>query len=163
MRDTWNGWRSDSPDPQPAPEGTHSTTNNLSSGFITQWCNRLLRPLHGGHQAAALPVFRYPAGIICWPKDHAWRVLVVIRALGAVTPKLGKWHQQIPETTSEKSAEKQRLCTGPSSSQSSGRRPELEGWRPPVRARGGFFVSDLRCDLMVIWLFSWDVLWDVSS
>ncbi|KAF7643082.1 hypothetical protein LDENG_00244990 [Lucifuga dentata] len=40
--------------------------------------------------------------------DRMWKVksTVVIGALGAVTPKLGEWLQQIPGTTSEISVQK---------------------------------------------------------
>ena len=39
-------------------------------------------------------------------KDKASVVPVVVRALRAVTPKLGEWLQQIPGTTSEASVQK---------------------------------------------------------
>ncbi|XP_076740510.1 uncharacterized protein LOC143418686 [Maylandia zebra] len=60
--------------------------------------------------------------------ERMWRVKVtvvpvVIGALGAVTPKLGEWLQQIPGITSlsrrAQSWEQLRYCAGPSSSQAS--------------------------------------------
>ena len=57
---------------------------------------------------------------------------VVVGALGAVTPKLREWLQQIPGTTSEVSSRKPqsqkqlKYCTEGSHSQASGRGPELE-------------------------------------
>lgn len=50
-------------------------------------------------------------------------VPVVIGTLGAMIPKLGEWLQQIPGRTEEHSPRN----AGSSSSQASGRRPELEG------------------------------------
>lgn len=48
-----------------------------------------------------------------------WRVKAIIRVLGVVTPKMGKWLKQIPGMTSlprkVQSYEHQRYCAGPSS------------------------------------------------
>ncbi|XP_055359974.1 uncharacterized protein LOC129603341 [Betta splendens] len=75
--------------------------------------------------------------------EKAWKVKatvvpVVIGALGAVTPKLEEWLQQIPEKhpTSQsrkvQSWEQQGYCAEPSSSLASGRGPELGKWMRPT-------------------------------
>lgn len=51
--------------------------------------------------------------------EKMWRVKAIIRVLGVVTPKMGKWLKQIPGMTSlprkVQSYEHQRYCAGPSS------------------------------------------------
>lgn len=60
-------------------------------------------------------------------------VIGAVGALGAVTPKLTAWLQEIPRTISEISVQKNallgqlRFCAEPSNSKASGIGPELEG------------------------------------